>query len=123
MHPDDLTELGLEPGQVITIASRHDRIPSIVEADKTVRRKVVTMYHCFGGLVEEDDKFADLGSNVCRLTPSDIEYDPISGIPRMSNIAVAILTGWRAPASKPHTRGSAPERRLSCRSAGARHGL
>jgi anaerobic selenocysteine-containing dehydrogenase len=94
VHPDDLTELGLKPGETVTITSRHDRIPSIVEADETVRRKVVAMYHCFGGLVEEDGKFADLGSNVGRLTPSDVEYDPISGIPRMSNIAVSISPGW-----------------------------
>lgn len=90
VHPQDLTELGLEPGDVVTIASRHDCIPGIVEADDTLRRKVVAMYHCFGGLVEEDCDFRIQGSNVGRLTPTDTEYDPISGIPRMSNIAVSI---------------------------------
>lgn len=95
MHPEDLTELGLEPGQTVTIASRHDRIPSIVEADETMRRKVVSTYHCFGGLVDDDDRFVEQGSNVGRLTPSDVEYDPISGIPRMSNIAVSISAGWK----------------------------
>ncbi len=48
---------------------------------------------CFGGLVDDDDRFVEQGSNVGRLTPSDVEYDPISGIPRMSNIAVAISPG------------------------------
>ena len=94
MHPDDLTQLGLRSGDMVTIASRHDRIPSAVEADETVRRKVVAMYHCFGGLVEEDGDFLQQGSNVGRLTPVDSEYDPITGIPRMSNIAVSISPGW-----------------------------
>ena len=52
------------------------------------------MYHCFGGKVEEDADFRQLGSNVGRLTPNDRDYDPISGIPRMSNIAVSISPGW-----------------------------
>jgi len=95
MHPEDMTELGLEAGDKVTIASRHDRIAGIVEPDDTVRRKVVAMWHCFGGLVEEDDEYGRLGSNVGRLTPNDIEYDPISGIPRMSNIAVSITPGWK----------------------------
>lgn len=94
MHPQDLTELGLKSGETVTITSRHDRIPSIVEADETIRPKVVAMYHCFGGLIEEDGAFVEQGSNVGRLTPTDIEYDPISGIPRMSNIAVSISSGW-----------------------------
>ena len=67
---------------------------SVVEADDTLRRRVVSMYHCFGGKVEEDADFRQLGSNVGRLTPNDRDYDPISGIPRMSNIAVSISPGW-----------------------------
>ena len=94
MHPRDLNELGLQAGDTVTIASRHDHIPGIVEPDETMRRKVVAMYHCFGGLVEEDKDFAGQGSNVGRLTPADREYDPISGIPRMSNIAVSVSGGW-----------------------------
>ena len=94
MHPQDLTDLGLRPGDTVTIASRHDRIPSIVEPDETMLPKVVATFHCFGGMVEEDHDFASQGSNVGRLIPADREYDPISGIPRMSNIAVSISPGW-----------------------------
>lgn len=95
MHPMDMAELGLQPGDTITIASRHDRIPAIVEPDETIRRRVIAMYHCFGGLVDEDDDHILQGSNVGRLTPADREYDPISGIPRMSNIAVSVSRGWK----------------------------
>lgn len=94
MHPDDMAELELVCGQTITVSSRHDSIPSIVEADASLRRKVVATHHCFGGLVEEDDRFAELGSNVGRLVANDQEYDPITGIPRMGNIPVRIAGGW-----------------------------
>ncbi|MBB4860427.1 anaerobic selenocysteine-containing dehydrogenase [Novosphingobium chloroacetimidivorans] len=94
MHPEDMAHLGLRSGDAITIASRHDRIPGIVEPDETLRRHVVAMYHCFGGLVEEDDAYALHGSNVGRLIAADHEYDPITGIPRMSNVAVSVSPGW-----------------------------
>jgi anaerobic selenocysteine-containing dehydrogenase len=94
MHPDDLAELNLASGDPVTLRSPHDFIPSIVEADETMRRKVIAVWHCFGGLVEEDGKFLELGSNVGRLTPNDVEYDPITGIPRMGNIPVSVTPGW-----------------------------
>ena len=95
MHPDDIKELQLEAGGMVTVSSRHDRIPSIVEADASVRRKVVTMHHGFGGLVDEDLRYSEQGSNVSRLVANDVDYDPITGIPRMGNIPVAVTAGWR----------------------------
>ncbi|RYE69891.1 MAG: molybdopterin dinucleotide-binding protein [Rhizobiaceae bacterium] len=94
MHPEDLKDLGIQSGDAVTVSSRHDRIPMIVETDQTIRRGIVATYHCFGGLVDEDENFASSGSNVGRLTPADREYDPISGIPRMSNIPISIAAGW-----------------------------
>ncbi len=94
MHPDDMAELGLNMGDAVSIASPHDRIPSRVEPDQTLRRKVVAIFHCFGGLVEEDGNFDEMGSNVGRLIPVDKDFDPISGIPRMSNIPVNVTAGW-----------------------------
>ena len=63
--------LDLTAGDRVTIRSPHDFIPSIVEADDTVRRKVIAMHHGFGGLVDEDHKFTDQGSNVGRLVAND----------------------------------------------------
>jgi anaerobic selenocysteine-containing dehydrogenase len=94
MHPQDIAELELESGDRVTIRSRHDRIPSILEADPSLRRRVIAMYHCFGGLVDEDDRFVEQGSNVGRLVANDVEYDPITGIPRMGNIPVNVTSGW-----------------------------
>jgi anaerobic selenocysteine-containing dehydrogenase len=94
MHPQDLAELNLAPGDPITIRSAHDFIPGIVAADETLRRKVIAMHHCFGGLVDEDHKFVEQGSNVSRLVANDRQYDRITGIPRMSNIPVSVIPGW-----------------------------
>jgi len=94
MHPDDIAELNLESGARITVVSRHDRIPSVVEADVSLRRKVITMHHGFGGLLDEDHKFVEQGSNVGRLIANDVEYDPITGIPRMGNLPVRVTSGW-----------------------------
>lgn len=94
MHPDDMAALELATGDRITVGSRHDRIPSIVEADASLRRGVVATYHCFGGLVDEDDRFLEQGSSVSRLVANDAEFDPITGIPRMGNIPVKVTLGW-----------------------------
>lgn len=94
MHPEDMSALGLSGGDAVTITSNHDRIPSRVEPDETMRRNVVALYHCFGGLVDEDNRFDEMGTNIGRLIPTDKDYDPITGIPRMSNIAVSIAPGW-----------------------------
>lgn len=94
MHPDDIAELKLAAGGRITLRSRHDSIPSVIEADATLRCKVIAMHHCFGGLVGEDTMFLEQGSNVGRLIANDEDFDPITGIPRMGNIPVSVERGW-----------------------------
>ena len=90
VHPDDLAELNLRSGDRVTLTSSHDRIHGVVEADPSLKRRVVAMHHCFGGLLEEDERYAEFGSNVGRLVANDVDFDPITGIPRMSNIPVRI---------------------------------
>jgi anaerobic selenocysteine-containing dehydrogenase len=90
MHPDDLAREGLAAGDTVEIASGYDRILGIVENDPTVRAGVVSMPHAFGGAPEESHRVRELGSNTGALTPVDRDYDPISGIPRMSAIPVNV---------------------------------
>ncbi|MEM7410217.1 MAG: molybdopterin-dependent oxidoreductase [Myxococcota bacterium] len=89
LHPDELATLGLAPGDRVSIVSDHARIDGIVEADASLRRGLVSMSHAFGGATDDDD-VAELGSNTGRLTSVEREYDPFSGLPRMSNIPVRI---------------------------------
>lgn len=72
------------------MTSPHDYIPAIAEADDSLRHDVIAMHHAFGGLPSEDDEVRERGSNVGRLVPTAIEYDPISGLPRQSNIPVNV---------------------------------
>jgi len=90
MHPNDLQTLGINEGDYVELATAHDAIPAIVEADATLLPGVVAMAHAFGGLVEEDHRYRELGSNTGRLIRTEVDYDPITGMPHMGNIPVAI---------------------------------
>lgn len=72
------------------IRTRHDRILGVAEADESLRPGIVAMTHAFGGLPDEDDRHRELGSNTGRLTRADVEYEPMSGMPRLGAIPVAI---------------------------------
>jgi anaerobic selenocysteine-containing dehydrogenase len=90
MNRDDLTELGLTPGDVVEIRSAYDAVVGIVEGDDDLRRGVVSMSHGFGGNPgEAEDPRVD-GANTNRLLRADVDYDPITGMPRMGAIPVAV---------------------------------
>ncbi|WP_101758258.1 molybdopterin-dependent oxidoreductase [Oceanicoccus sp. KOV_DT_Chl] len=90
IHSDDMTALNVGNGDSVRISTPHDYILAVVEADDSLRRGVVAIAHAFGGLVEEDHLYKELGSNTGRLALTDEDFDPISGMPRMGNIPVAI---------------------------------
>ena len=92
--PSDITDggiaLALVDGDSVTIRCATDQIPALVESDDTLRRGLVAMAHAFGGLIDEDHRYRELGSNTGRLVCTETDYDPITGMPRMGNIPVAI---------------------------------
>ena len=91
MHPDDMRRVGVSDGDRVRIATAHDGIVARVESDDTLRQGVVAIAHAFGGLVDEDDeRYEELGANTGRLVQADKDADPITGMPRMGNIPVAI---------------------------------
>jgi anaerobic selenocysteine-containing dehydrogenase len=90
MHPEDMRQLGVGEGDTVRVATAHDGIVARVEGDATLRRGVVAITHAFGGLVDEDGRYAELGANTGRLVRTDEDYDPITGMPLMGNIPVAI---------------------------------
>lgn len=90
MHPDDLAELGLEPGAAVRIHSDRGSILGLVEAAPDLRRGVISMAHAFGDAPDRDDEFREIGSNTGRLISCQHDYDPYTGIPRMSSIAVRV---------------------------------
>ncbi len=90
MHPGSISSLGLQSGTSVRITSPHDSVPAVLEADDSLRPDVIAMHHAFGGFPGEDDEFRDRGTNVGRLIPTDVDYDPITGLPRQSNIPVRV---------------------------------
>ena len=90
MHPADLDELDLGPGDVVEIRSMLASIPAVVMPDPSVRRGLVSMTHGYGGLPDDEPDFETGGVNVALLVPLDFDIDPYSGQPRMSNLPVAV---------------------------------
>jgi hypothetical protein len=48
------------------------------------------MAHCFGDAPKRDLDVREIGSNTGRLIDNERDFDPHTGIPRMSAIPVAI---------------------------------
>lgn len=90
IHPEDLASIGVADGDMVRIATAHDSIVAMAESDATLRRGVIAIAHAFGGLVDDDDQYLEMGANTGRLVRTDEDYDPITGMPRMGNIPVSI---------------------------------
>ena len=90
MNPADMTREGIVGGDVIALTSNRATINAIVEAEAGVKPGCISMSHAWGGNPGEDDNPFLLGANTGRLTSVDSDYDPYSGIPRMSAIPVRL---------------------------------
>jgi anaerobic selenocysteine-containing dehydrogenase len=90
LHPDDLAALGVAEGDTVRIASDHASILGVAAAAPELRRGVLSMSHAFGDAPERDAEYREIGSTTGRLVDSTSEFDPYTGIPRMSAIPVSI---------------------------------
>ncbi len=90
LNPDDLAALGVREGDVIEIRSARAAIFGIAEGAPELRRGVVSMAHAFGDAPERDGLLRRIGSSTGRLVANDRDWDPLTGIPRMSAIPVAV---------------------------------
>lgn len=90
MNPADIAEYGLVDGDVILLHSARSAIRGVVAADADVRRGCISMTHCRGHLPGTDDDVFTWGGNTGRLSNTEADYDPYTGIPRMSTIPVNI---------------------------------
>jgi anaerobic selenocysteine-containing dehydrogenase len=89
-HPSDLAALGVEPGALVEIASRRAAVVAIAEADGSLRPGTVSLTHSFGDLPGQDDDVRRWGTSIGRLIADDVDYEPYSGQPRMSNIPIRV---------------------------------
>ena len=95
MHPDDLAELDLAPATSWRSARHTTRSWASCEADADLRRGVVSMSHGFGGNPGETEDPRVDGANTNRLLRTDVDYDPITGMPRMGAVAISVSSGAR----------------------------
>jgi anaerobic selenocysteine-containing dehydrogenase len=90
LHPDDLGALGLAPGDEVDVVSPSGSLVAIVDADPQLRRGLVSMTHAFGDVPGGETDVRKVGSNTSLLTRVDVDYDRFTGMPRMSNVPVAV---------------------------------
>lgn len=90
MNPEDIDRLGLANGDEVVIESERASIFGIVHAAADVRRGTISMAHGFGDTPEHDGRFREIGSPTGRLIDNAKDFDPYTGIPRMSAIPVRI---------------------------------
>lgn len=90
MNPDDMTELGVETGDLVEITSPRASLHAVVAAAPDVRRGVVSMAHSWGGSALTDEKVRDIGAPTNRLVSVDRGYDRITGMVVQSAIPVRI---------------------------------
>ncbi|WP_157218814.1 molybdopterin-containing oxidoreductase family protein [Flavisphingomonas formosensis] len=78
LSPEDAADAGLTDGAPAIVRSAHGAIEGVVELDRTLQRGVMTVPHGFAGPY-----------NVNQLTSCD-DVDPLTGMPRMSGLAVSV---------------------------------
>ena len=91
LHPDDLAELGIVPGERVRIVSAAGDIPAIVQPDAALRRGVVSMTHGYGGLPGDPEPYEARGAATPRLVSTAECVEAINAMPRMTAIPISIV--------------------------------
>jgi anaerobic selenocysteine-containing dehydrogenase len=90
MHPADMSVLGLSDGDIVEVRSARASILGVVMEDPTLRPGLVSMAHAWGDAPDRDQDVRTVGGPTARLADLGDSFDPYSGQPIMSNIAVTV---------------------------------
>jgi anaerobic selenocysteine-containing dehydrogenase len=90
MNETDLEKLGISAGDLIEIESDHDAIVGVVQPTDEVKSGVISMSHCWGGTPDQGLDVREFGVNTNRLIKTDKDFEPITGMARMTAIPVAV---------------------------------
>jgi anaerobic selenocysteine-containing dehydrogenase len=90
MNPEDMAEIGIRSGDAVTITSARASIRAIAQEEEGVRCGCVSMAYGFGSNPGDPEDPAVDGACTARLVCNDRDFDPLSGIPRMSGIPVRV---------------------------------
>jgi len=86
LNPDEFESIGIAPGDKVSIASSHGCIEAVAQPDAALRKGVVSISHCWGGL--PDGEGAGVNTNL--LIPADRDVQPYNAMPRMSGLPVML---------------------------------
>ena len=84
LHPSELADLGIAAGERVEITSQHGSIVAQAQPDPALRRGVVSISHCWGGLPDAKGP----GANTNLLIATDTDVQPINAMPLMSSLPV-----------------------------------
>jgi anaerobic selenocysteine-containing dehydrogenase len=92
LAPRDMRRLRLASGDLVEIHNTSGSIIAVAEEDADLRSGVVSMTHCFGTLEPDVERRnpRQYGASTNWLTSNSETYDPYTGQPQMSNVAVGI---------------------------------
>ena len=88
LHPNDMSQLDLKNKDLAEIQSKNGTMVVRLNSDESIRSGLISVIHGFGDLLSNNS--TNKGDSVTKLIGMD-EADPISAIPRMSAIPVAII--------------------------------
>ncbi len=95
LNPADMAELGVRDGDVVEIGSARATVRAIAHGEPRMRRGCVSMAYGFGRNPDEPEDPAIHGASAARLIVRDRDFDPLSGIPRMSGVPVRVAAAGR----------------------------
>lgn len=89
MHPEAMASLGIRDGDVVVVDSGFGTVEAVAEEAEDLAAGVVAL--AFGwGDPSDDRDVRQKGSNVQRLIPDDVRYDPVTGIALQTAIPVDV---------------------------------
>ena len=91
LHPDDAARVGLADGDTILIESAVGAVRAVLQFAADVRPGVVSLAHGF-----EQRNGDGRGASTSALVDDAHDFDPISGLPRMSAIPVRVSKAAQA---------------------------
>jgi anaerobic selenocysteine-containing dehydrogenase len=89
MHPEAMESLGVKNDDIVVVDSGFGTVEAIVESTEDLKPNVVALAFGWGDPSDEGD-VRDKGSNVQRLIPDDVRYDPVTGLAQTTAIPVNI---------------------------------
>jgi anaerobic selenocysteine-containing dehydrogenase len=89
MHPKGMEAIGVQGDDTVVVDSGFGTVEAIVESTEDVQPDVVALAFGWG---DPSDKHSvrKKGSNVQRLIPDDVRYDPVTGLAQTTAIPVNI---------------------------------